>query len=512
MPTIRAVTVGSELRPAGDANALAGGPAARDEQSALLTDLIEAMTRDTASIAKVLCLLHARLSGQVGLQSSSVFTLDSDDGTLDRVGGLGEAVGDHAALAGAVFRVPAGGPPRHDGGRMAVRLRIGGQTVGVLVLTGTRLDRLRPDTLTTAGLALAATVQSLAAERNRHFIAHATATIRKLFEEGTVAASVEAAGELLARSTAQAFRTEHAAVHLIGAHGRIRYASGVSLDVEQNAALRSRLLGKFAHESPVWRATTQAGAPLLVEDVELSPVRPGGLVQTMGLRSFIGIPLLSATGPVGIVICGDSSGTRHWTGTDRNLARTLAIEGGLIVDSARLRQAEAQHVAELTRRAYHDALTGLPNRSQLLLTAEQALSDAAAAGAHTALLLLDLDGFKRVNDTAGHHAGDALLHAVGQRLVEAIRDGDLVARLGGDEFAILLTREPHKAAAIAGRIHRRLLEPYLIDGALVTIGASIGIALCPDDAGDVATLMRGADTAMYQAKRHGGGVRRFFPA
>ena len=501
--------MGSGLRPTGDADALAGDPAAQDEQSALLTDLIEAMTRHTASVPNVLSVLHARLSGQVGLQASSVFTLDSDDGTLDRVGGLGESFADHVTLAGAVFRAPAGGPPVRAAGRLALRLRIGGETVGVLVLTGTRLDRLRPDTLATTGLALATTVQSLASERSRHFIAHASATLRKLFEEGTVAASVEAAGELLARSTAQAFHTEQSAVHLIGEHGRIRYASGVSLNVEENAALRSRLLGKFAHESPVWRATAQSGAPLLVEDVAQSPVRAGGLVQTMGLRSFIAIPLLSATGPVGMVICGDASGTRHWTGTDRAFARTLAVEGGLIVDSARLRQAEAQHVAELTRRAYHDALTGLPNRSQLLLTTEQAVADAARDGARAALLLLDLDGFKGVNDTAGHHAGDVLLHAVGQRLLETVRDGDLVARLGGDEFAVLLTHDPDEAeaSAIAGRIHRRLLEPYVIDGALITVGASIGIALCPADATDAATLMRAADAAMYQAKRHGGGVR-----
>jgi diguanylate cyclase (GGDEF)-like protein len=102
-----------------------------------------------------------------------------------------------------------------------------------------------------------------------------------------------------------------------------------------------------------------------------------------------------------------------------------------------------------------------------------------------------------------------LLHAVGQRLLETVRDGDLVARLGGDEFAVLLTHDPDEAeaSAIAGRIHRRLLEPYVIDGALITVGASIGIALCPADATDAATLMRAADAAMYQAKRHGGGVR-----
>jgi diguanylate cyclase (GGDEF)-like protein len=174
-----------------------------------------------------------------------------------------------------------------------------------------------------------------------------------------------------------------------------------------------------------------------------------------------------------------------------------------------MRQQEQMHVAELTRQAYHDALTGLPNRTHLLDRAEREVDIAMATGGRIALLLLDLDGFKRVNDTVGHHAGDALLQAVGQRLQAAVRDNDVVARLGGDEFAVLLTRNPdeNSAATIAGRIHERLRQPYDIDGGKVHVGASIGIALFPSDAGDMATLMRGADAAMYQAKRNGGGVR-----
>src|SRR5882757_680353 len=127
------------------------------------------MTRDTASVAHVLAVAHARLAGSVGLRASTVFTLDGEDGTLDRVAGLGDAAPGHAVLAGAVFRAPAGGPPVYEGGRAALRLRAGGQTVGVLVLDGTRLDRIRPDVLAAVGLHLAATVQSLAAERSRQF-------------------------------------------------------------------------------------------------------------------------------------------------------------------------------------------------------------------------------------------------------------------------------------------------------------------------------------------------------
>jgi diguanylate cyclase (GGDEF)-like protein len=130
-----------------------------------------------------------------------------------------------------------------------------------------------------------------------------------------------------------------------------------------------------------------------------------------------------------------------------------------------------------------------------------------------ALLIIDLDGFKKVNDTVGHHAGDALLQAVGKRLQAAVRDDDLVSRLGGDEFAVLLTRNPDpvSAAAIASRLHDRLREPLCVDDHEVRVGASIGIAMFPDAAADMPSLMRHADAAMYEAKRSGGGVRIFRP-
>jgi len=129
-------------------------------------------------------------------------------------------------------------------------------------------------------------------------------------------------------------------------------------------------------------------------------------------------------------------------------------------------------------------------------------------------MLLDLNGFKQVNDTAGHQAGDTLLQQVSKRLLGSVRDDDVVSRLGGDEFAILLTRNPDEAgtAKVAGRICDRLREPFTIDGEVVQIGGSVGIALYPDDAPDYDELMKAADEAMYEAKRdtkvHGGGFRR----
>jgi diguanylate cyclase (GGDEF)-like protein len=229
----------------------------------------------------------------------------------------------------------------------------------------------------------------------------------------------------------------------------------------------------------------------------------------MGLQAYLAMPLLSASGQVGIVVCGDVSGTRRWTTRDRELASSLAVEGSLIMDTARMRETERIHVAELTRQAFHDALTGLPNRSYLLDRARQAVTRAADRNGRAGLLLIDLDGFKAVNDTAGHHAGDLLLCAVGRRLLSAVRDGDVVARLGGDEFAILLAADPDEgsARAVAARVHQRLREPFRIENRRITIGGSIGIALFPDHATDVEGLLKAADGPMYGAKRDGGGIR-----
>jgi diguanylate cyclase (GGDEF)-like protein len=161
--------------------------------------------------------------------------------------------------------------------------------------------------------------------------------------------------------------------------------------------------------------------------------------------------------------------------------------------------------------AAHDALTGLANRRQLLDQGGKILSGRYAEGV-TALLLIDLNHFKEVNDTLGHAAGDLVLREVAERLRSTARAGDLVARLGGDEFAILLTGLP--APAIAGHRAEQLLntvyEPMTIDGMRISVEASGGIATAPGEGG-MAELLRRADVAMYQAKRTGRRIATYSP-
>ena len=458
-----------------------------DAQAALPTDLVTALAGGHLPVPALLDLACRRLGDECGLTGAAVYTPGSRYRPAEPVAVWGWAPG-----------LPTAVPETHT-----VPLRRAGRTLGVLVLAGARVHGLRPEVAAALALHLADGLHALAQERELEFTGYAAGAIRRLFEEGAVAGSVEEAGEMLARVTADLFRTERAGVHLVDEHGRIRYTVGVGVSPRMSEALARSLVGKMARDSPVWRSTEAAGGPVLVDDATEVPVRAGGFAQTLQVRSYVAMPLLSATGIVGMAMCGDHTGPREWTSTDREMARHLALQGALVVDSARLRHAERDRLAEVTHRAFHDGLTGLPNRSLLM----ERLDRAAGDGAPAALVLLDLNGFKRVNDTLGHQAGDDLLDQVADRLRGIVRDADTVARLGGDEFAILVAGEAAVARTIAAQAFERLGEPFPIDGRPVRVGASVGIALYPEHAADPCTLLRYADAAMYEAKRRGTGPK-----
>lgn len=168
--------------------------------------------------------------------------------------------------------------------------------------------------------------------------------------------------------------------------------------------------------------------------------------------------------------------------------------------------------ASLAHQAQHDALTGLPNRTLFEDRLGQAIARAARADSQLAVLFLDLDGFKHVNDTLGHAAGDALLIEMAQRLQRLLRASDTVARLGGDEFMLLLTELPEQRAVskVAHKVLEVVARPHDLQGRSVRVSGSIGVSLYPQDGQDVATLHMHADIAMYQAKQAGKADVRFF--
>jgi diguanylate cyclase (GGDEF)-like protein/PAS domain S-box-containing protein len=188
------------------------------------------------------------------------------------------------------------------------------------------------------------------------------------------------------------------------------------------------------------------------------------------------------------------------------------------VDGAVLAVTDMSDIAAMTERieyqATHDALTGLPNRVLLRDRLLQALAHARRSGECVAVLFIDLDQFKHVNDSLGHSEGDVLLQKVAQRLRAAVRDGDTVSRWGGDEFVVLLDGPADCAAAegVAQKIAAALRGPLRLGREMISITASMGGALFPCDGDDVDTLLRRADAAMYRAKTAGRDTVRFFTA
>lgn len=166
----------------------------------------------------------------------------------------------------------------------------------------------------------------------------------------------------------------------------------------------------------------------------------------------------------------------------------------------------------LTHQALHDSLTGLPNRTLLRDRLQMALAEAAQANTRLALFFLDLNRFKDINDTFGHHSGDLVLQTLGARLQAEVGEDGTAARLGGDELAVVLPATDERAAiAAAERIVTVLNEPFTLEGQVFDIGSSIGIALYPDHGEDPTVLMRRADIAMYAAKRGGDGYVVYAP-
>jgi diguanylate cyclase (GGDEF)-like protein/PAS domain S-box-containing protein len=183
---------------------------------------------------------------------------------------------------------------------------------------------------------------------------------------------------------------------------------------------------------------------------------------------------------------------------------------------AMLRDITMRRLAEAQIRslAYHDSLTGLPNRILFGDRLTMAIAQANRQGQIVALLFIELDRFKSINDSLGHSIGDKLLRAVAKRIQSCVREGDTVARLGGDEFTLLFSglEQSSDATAAAEKVLRALRQPFALDGHELFITASIGVGLYPDDGTDVDTLLKTSDVAMYRAKHQGGDNHQLYSA
>ncbi|MEU6056122.1 EAL domain-containing protein, partial [Streptomyces xanthochromogenes] len=263
--------------------------------------------------------------------------------------------------------------------------------------------------------------------------------------------------------------------------------------------------GILRYVSPAAAGVYGRDAEELVGSELASLIHPEDLGRVVHeVRRFLAAP--PAEEPTTRIECRFKSGTGEWLNVESTVNRH---QGGLILNSRDVTE-RVRLQAQLEHNAEHDPLTDLPNRALFTKRVRKALGGRRTTDPGTAVLFIDLDGFKQVNDTIGHQAGDELLIQAARRLQDSVRAGDTAARLGGDEFAALIlgdgTRDPaareYQVREIADRLRLTLSQPYLIDGNDVRVAASIGVAFAEPGVG-AGELLRNADLAMYRAKKGG---------
>ncbi|MCA1804236.1 MAG: diguanylate cyclase [Xanthomonadaceae bacterium] len=212
--------------------------------------------------------------------------------------------------------------------------------------------------------------------------------------------------------------------------------------------------------------------------------------------NWLGVPLEAASGTIGALVVQCHAGDVCYTAQDRDLLQFVAVQVAAAIERKRMH-------GRLEYMANHDQLTGLASRALFLDRLQMALSRARRGKIRLAVLYLDLDEFKRVNDTYGHTVGDHLLQEVARRLTHYVRESDTVGRLGGDEFIVLLDgiKQPECATIVMEKIHAVLSAPYEHAKVTLQVTSSIGVALYPEDGADEHELIRYADKDMYEAKR-----------
>ena len=226
--------------------------------------------------------------------------------------------------------------------------------------------------------------------------------------------------------------------------------------------------------------------------------------QGSAAQRFYNLPIASKTGHGGLVILGFANHTTLAPDEVSNV-RDFADRIGVALTSAARDE-------QLFRQARYDSLTGLPNRFLLVERLKREIAQSTRSGTHTAIIYIDLDRFKQVNDSLGHTAGDQLLQEASDRLQSCVRETDTLARVGGDEFAIVVggLDDAKAASAVADHVLSTMENPFAILGVENFVGASIGIAVFPEDGTESAELLRNADTAMYRAKSVGRSTSVFF--
>ena len=330
-------------------------------------------------------------------------------------------------------------------------------------------------------------------------------SLERLYRFSHVVSSTPEMDDILAgvlQHAREVLRAEHADVVFMSS---VQGQAPVHVDTDPGGALRRRPLSADEAGDPLWARVAAGTAPLLVTRGTREADGRAFLARR-GLRDAVVAPLRGEAGIVGTILVGNRLGeVRTFDGDDVQLLETVANHASMALRNGQL-------VHRLRHDALHDTLTGLPNRAALHRTLNAEVSNVRSGRAGgVSVMVMDLVGFKQVNDTFGHHVGDLLLREVGIRMAAVVGAAGTFARLGGDEFAAVLpgVAEPAVALEIARAVQAALEEPVSLEGVDVEVGVSIGVSTSPAHGTDGHLLMKRADAAMYEAKGNGEGPRLF---
>ncbi len=273
------------------------------------------------------------------------------------------------------------------------------------------------------------------------------------------------------------------------------------LDVDNQPVQSSR-----DYEGGLEQLVEASGAGILATFEDPRPEIRDALVERH-LRNALAAPIAFGDDLKGVLIVGDRQGPVTFDGEDLRLFEVLASHSGVAIRGGRLLDRLRREVTAREHEALHDSLTGLANRSLFDKFLREALVE-RQVGRMVAVMLMDLDGFKEINDTMGHHVGDSVLRELADRLIGIVEDQGVVARLGGDEFGFVLPdlADVERVGDVANAVLAALERPVVVDAVALDLRASIGVSIAPEHGEDRSLLLRRADVAMYAAKDAGGCV------
>ncbi|GAB3300976.1 hypothetical protein GCM10027451_03740 [Geodermatophilus aquaeductus] len=509
----------------------------RLDSAETLLEIVEAATQ-APSVDALLATACQRLAALGGVDRACVFLLE-DGRLVPRMARYADGRRDRAtwrrfrsapAAMGLVERVLRTGEPASAdrgsellpdwwveafsiGSLLAVPLGRAPGAVGVLTLDSTELRPFSEEVrrlASAAGAHLGGVVEQARAAQARADELVVASAVRRLLVDGAGATGVAEAAEVLAAAVQGLAGTDRGAAYLVDDEGRVDGIRLVGWSPEARDVLTARVGGRPVGDVPLWRRIAEERRPVFVEDAAACDLLPADLVASLGLRSYVTVPLLAGGKLLGMVVSGSVGRSHHWSPAVREAVHRVTLEGALVVENAALRAVEQLRLAQLASEAHHDPLTGLANRRRFTELVERTIY--AEPHRSCAVLMIDLDRFKEINDSFGHSVGDDLLCLVGPRLERALAPGDLLARMGGDEFAVLLPdADEARARDVAERLGGALREAFVLDGQPLHVDASIGVALCPQHGRDRSLLLARADTAMYRAKRGRHGARVWTP-